>query len=147
VKPPQPADEPGCPGEPTKPAAHVASAARGFSGISETRELAIACDIAERVAKAAGGRKVHRITLEIGKLSGVIPDAIAFCFPEVARGTPAETARLDIRQIDGRAYCESCETEFPIVDMSGLCPCGSIRFRPIAGEELNLKSIELEIAP
>jgi hydrogenase nickel incorporation protein HypA/HybF len=118
-----------------------------FIGFAETRELAIACNVVELVAEAAAGRKVHRITLEIGKLSGVIPDAIAFCFPEVARGTPAETARLDIRQIDGRAYCESCESEFSIADMSGLCPCGSIRFRPIAGEELNLKSIDLELRP
>ena len=35
--------------------------------------------------KAAKGRKVHRITLEIDKLSGVLPDAIAFCFPDRGR--------------------------------------------------------------
>jgi hydrogenase nickel incorporation protein HypA/HybF len=108
-------------------------------------ELAIARSVVEHVAEAASGRRVHKITIEIGKLSGIAPDAVAFCFPEVARGTPAETARLDIREIGGRAYCETCGSEFPLPDMSAVCPCGSIRFRPIAGEELNLKSIEMEL--
>jgi hydrogenase nickel incorporation protein HypA/HybF len=48
-------------------------------------ELAITCNIVELVAEAAKGRKVHRITLEIDKLSGVLPDAIAFCFPDRER--------------------------------------------------------------
>jgi hydrogenase nickel incorporation protein HypA/HybF len=107
-------------------------------------ELAIASSIVELVSAAACGRRVHRITVEIGKLSGVVPDAVAFCFPELARGTTAETARLDIRQIDGLAYCEVCESEFPIRDLWARCPCGSIRFRTVAGEELNLKSIDIE---
>jgi hydrogenase nickel incorporation protein HypA/HybF len=112
-----------------------------------TNELAIACRIVTHVAEAAKGRKVHRITLEIGELSGVLPDAIAFCFPEIARGTPAASARLDIRQIAGRAYCENCEREFPLADGLATCCCGSQRCHTIAGEELTLKSIELEEAP
>jgi hydrogenase nickel incorporation protein HypA/HybF len=108
-------------------------------------ELAIARSVVKHVAEAASGRRVHKITIEIGKLSGIAPDAVAFCFPEVARGTSAERARLDIREIGGRAYCETCESEFPLPDMSAVCPCGSVRFHPIAGKELNLKSIELEL--
>lgn len=107
-------------------------------------ELAITCSIVELVTEAALGRKVQRIRLEIGKLSGVLPEAVAFCFPEVARGTLAETARLDIREVEGRACCEDCESEFPITDLLAACPCGSHRYRPVAGDELNLKSIELE---
>jgi hydrogenase nickel incorporation protein HypA/HybF len=107
-------------------------------------ELAIACRIVAHVAKAANGRKVHRITLEIGKLSGVKPDAIAFCFPEIARGTTAAVAQLDIRQIAGRGYCESCGSEFPLEDNSAPCPCGSTRTHTVAGKEVTLKSIELE---
>ena len=109
-------------------------------------ELSIACCIVDLVAEAALGRRVERVTIEIGKLSGVVPDAVAFCFPEVARGTPAEAARLEILEIEGRACCEACRSEFPLPDLLAACPCGSIRFHPVAGEELNLKSIELEEA-
>ena len=76
-------------------------------------ELAITCNIVELVAEAAKGRKVARVTVEIGKLSGVMPDAIAFCFPEVAKGTEAEAAFLDICEIDAAARCDVCGTKFP----------------------------------
>jgi hydrogenase nickel incorporation protein HypA/HybF len=109
-------------------------------------ELSIACSIVELVAEAASGRRVRRVTLEIGKLSGVIPEAIAFCFPEVARGTLAEDAHLDIREIDGRGRCEACGREFSMSELWALCGCGSTSCRPLAGDELNLKSIELEEA-
>jgi hydrogenase nickel incorporation protein HypA/HybF len=109
-------------------------------------ELSIACSIVELVAEAARGRKVQRVTLEIGKLSGVVPEAIVFCFPEVARGTSAEAACLDIREVEGRACCEACGSEFSIPDLLAICRCGSSRCRPIAGDELNLKCIELEEA-
>jgi hydrogenase nickel incorporation protein HypA/HybF len=110
-------------------------------------ERVIACRIVKHVVAAARGRRVHRIRLEIGKLSGVVPDAIVRCFPEIARGTSAEKACLDILEIDGCAYCEACETEFPLLDLSAMCPCGSLCFRPVTGEELILKSIDLEEMP
>jgi hydrogenase nickel incorporation protein HypA/HybF len=106
-------------------------------------ELAITRNIVHLVTEAAHGRRVNRVTLEIGRLAGVLPDAIAFCFPEVARGTLCEAARLDIQAVAGRARCEVCREEFPLDDLLAICPCGSYRFRPIAGQELNLKSIEL----
>ena len=37
-------------------------------------ELSITCSIVELVANTAKGRKVHRVTVEIGQLSGVMPD-------------------------------------------------------------------------
>jgi hydrogenase nickel incorporation protein HypA/HybF len=106
-------------------------------------ELAITCNIVELVAEAAKGRKVARVTVEIGKLSGVMPDAIAFCFPEVAKGTEAESAFLDICEIDAAARCDVCGTKFPTPSMLTACPCGSLRFQRLLGEELNVKCIEL----
>lgn len=109
-------------------------------------ELSITCNIVELVSEAANGRKVARVTIEIGKLSGVLPDAVAFCFPEVAKGTEAAAAFLDIREIDASARCDVCGAEFPTPSMLTTCPCGSLRFQRLAGEELNVKSIELDEA-
>jgi hydrogenase nickel incorporation protein HypA/HybF len=41
------------------------------------------------------------ISVEVGKLSCVSPDALAFCFDVVAQGTLAEGARLNIRRTNG----------------------------------------------
>jgi hydrogenase nickel incorporation protein HypA/HybF len=109
-------------------------------------ELAITCSIVDLVVQAANGRNVARVTVEIGKLSGVVPDAIAFCFPEVARGTEAEAAVLDIYEIDATARCDLCGAQFPTPSMLTACPCGSLHFQRLAGEELNVKSIELDEA-
>ena len=107
-------------------------------------ELSIACSIVELVAETAKGRKVHRVTIEIGSLSGVVPDSIAFWFPEAARGTEVAEASLEIREITALARCDACGAEFQTPSILTVCPCGSFRFRWLKGEELNLKSIELE---
>jgi hydrogenase nickel incorporation protein HypA/HybF len=54
------------------------------------------------VSDAAKGRRVRRVTLEVGALSGIMPEAIAFCFDVVAAGTALEGATLDIRKVEGR---------------------------------------------
>jgi len=107
-------------------------------------ELSIACSIVEVVAANAKGRRVHRVTVEIGELSGVVADSVAFWFPEAAKGTAAAQANLEIREIAALARCERCGAEFPTPSLLTICSCGSFRFKRLKGEELNVKSIELE---
>jgi len=64
-------------------------------------ELGITRNIVAIVGDAALGRRVVRITLEIGARAGVQPAAIAFCFDVVARGTAVEGAVLDIVALAG----------------------------------------------
>ena len=64
-------------------------------------ELALTHEIVAIVCQAAGERRVHRVTLEIGELSCAAPESITFCFDVIARGTCAEGARLDIRRTEG----------------------------------------------
>jgi hydrogenase nickel incorporation protein HypA/HybF len=109
-------------------------------------ELGITRNIVAIVCEAAGGRTVSRVTLEIGKLSGVMSDAIAFCFDVAAAGTAIEGARLEIQEIDGRARCEACDAEFAITNLFTPCACGSRRLVRLSGEELNIKSMELKEA-
>ena len=106
-------------------------------------ELGITRNIVAIVGEAAKGRPVRRVTLEVGKLSGVMSDAIAFCFDTVSKGTPLEGAALDIREIDGRSRCLECEREFAAATLFTPCACGSRRLVRLHGEELNIKSMEL----
>ena len=75
-------------------------------------ELGIVRNIVAIVGEAAKGRRVRRVSIEVGELSGVMTDAIAFCFEVVARGTLVEGAALEIREIEGRARCDACGAEF-----------------------------------
>lgn len=109
-------------------------------------ELGITCNIVAIVGDAAKGRPVRCVTLEVGKLSGVMTDVIAFCFDAVSKGTPLEGARLEIKEIEGRAQCGSCGAEFATATLFTPCACGSRQLNRLQGEELNIKTMELEEA-
>jgi hydrogenase nickel incorporation protein HypA/HybF len=109
-------------------------------------ELSITRNIVAIVSEAARGHRVRTVTLEVGALSGVMADSIAFCFGVVSAETPVAGARLDIRKIDGRGRCRLCGSEFPAPALYSPCPCGSRDVELIGGEELNIKSLELEEA-
>jgi hydrogenase nickel incorporation protein HypA/HybF len=109
-------------------------------------ELGITRNIVAIVSETANGRPVKRVTLEIGKLSGVMAGAIAFCFDAVAQGTPLEGAQLDIREIEGRARCVACGAEFATPTLYTPCPCGSRQSLRLAGTELTIKTMEVETA-
>ena len=109
-------------------------------------EMSITRNIVAIVSEHAGARRVKRVRLEIGQLSAVIPDAIRFCFEVVARGTVLEGAELEILSIPGRARCRSCGDEVEMDGLIAACHCGGRNLERLAGEELNIKEMELEAA-
>lgn len=109
-------------------------------------ELSITQGIVSAVSEHASGRPVKRVVLEVGRLAGVMTDAIEFCFDIVALGTPLEGATLDIRLIEARARCRACGTEFVLDTLIRPCRCGSHDVERLSGEELNIKQYELDPA-
>jgi hydrogenase nickel incorporation protein HypA/HybF len=107
-------------------------------------ELGITRNIVAIVTEAAQGRRVCRVALEVGKLSGVMANAIAFCFDVVAMNTGLDGAKLDIIEVDGYARCVACGVEFPAPTLFTACGCGSRRVVLLRGEELKVKTMELE---
>lgn len=109
-------------------------------------ELGITRNIVSIVEEAAKGRRVRRVTLDIGQLSGVAPDAILFCFDIVAEGTLLDGARLDINRIPGRVRCRSCGADFDTATLYAACACGCRAVDRLQGEELNIREMEIEEA-
>lgn len=104
-------------------------------------ELAITRNIVAIVSEKAKTERVRRVTIEIGKLSAVFPQAVRFCFEVVSRGTVLEGAELDIVEIDGTAECRACGTHFSLEHLYGRCPCGSSDLTRLTGEELLVKEM------
>ncbi len=109
-------------------------------------ELGITRNVVAIVLEAAKGKRVTRVVLEVGKLGAVMADAIVFCFDVVAKDTPLEGARLEIRAIDGAARCRRCDHEFAVESLVAVCPCGSRDLQVIRGEELMIKTMDIEEA-
>ncbi|MEQ1651727.1 MAG: hydrogenase maturation nickel metallochaperone HypA [Hyphomicrobium sp.] len=110
-------------------------------------ELGITRNIVAIVSEHAAGRKVTRVLLDVGRLSGVMSDAIRFSFDVVSDGTCLKGARLDIRDIEGLGRCRRCNTEFATPTLFTPCACGCRDIERVAGEELKVCEFEFETAP
>lgn len=106
-------------------------------------ELAIAQSVVEAVLERAAGRKVVVVRLRIGRLSGVMTDALEFSFELVADGTDVDGARLEIEQPGGMLHCRSCGQDTAREDLILLCDCGSADVEIRSGRELMLTSVEV----
>ncbi len=106
-------------------------------------ELGITQQIVEIACGHAGGAKVKRIRLEIGKLSLVLPDAVRFCFEVCAEGTAAEGAELEIIEPPGMARCRACGGQVNLDRPFGECSCGGSDLEWLSGEELIIKELEV----
>ncbi|BBA68916.1 hypothetical protein YM18_0359 [Geobacter sulfurreducens] len=113
--------------------------------VEAVHEMSITQNVVEICEKSAEGRRIVAVVLEIGELSGVVPEAVEFCFEACTAGTLAEGARLSIDRVPGRGECGNCATVFPVRTYFDPCPaCGAYGVRVVAGEELRVKELEVE---
>ena len=106
-------------------------------------ELSITRSIVESVVDRLPGRRVTLVNLDIGKLSGVEPEALRFCFELVAAGTDLDGAALVIAEPPGWAHCAECGSDFELDALILLCDCGSADVRVRSGHELRIRSVEV----
>lgn len=106
-------------------------------------ELAIGQSIVAAVTERLGEERVRRLVLEVGQLSGVVPDALRFCFDLCTRDTPVEGAELEIREVGGLARCDACGREVELAAPFGVCACGSPGLEVLRGRELRIKEVEV----
>jgi len=106
--------------------------------------------LVERVVEVARAEKAERVTairVRCGELSGVVPDALRFCFDVCVAGTIAAHATLDIDEIPARWTCGACGASTGLTHDAGppRCPsCGGTALRMAAGKEFELVSLEIE---
>jgi hydrogenase nickel incorporation protein HypA/HybF len=91
-----------------------------------------------------GFARVRRVIVEVGVLGHVDPHALDFAFEVEAKDSPAQDAVLEIREIEGRAWCMDCSELVSIAKRGDACPgCGGYGMIVEQGEELRLKELEV----
>jgi hydrogenase nickel incorporation protein HypA/HybF len=106
-------------------------------------EMAVMQGVVDQVTERLGDTTVTEVHLTVGKLSGVVPDSLRFCFDLACAGTSMEGADLEIDEPAGLAECRSCALQFPLDHPILLCPCGSADVHVISGEELLIHSVKV----
>ncbi|MDV7145411.1 hydrogenase maturation nickel metallochaperone HypA [Tropicimonas sp. TH_r6] len=113
-------------------------------------ELAICqalIDQVTSVAESNNATRVSGLTLEVGPLSGVVPDLLSNAFPIAAAGSVADGAELTIEPAPVRVWCKSCQSESDAKINRLVCAlCGDWKTELRSGDELLLRSVVLEDA-
>ena len=98
----------------------------------------------ERVCVENDLNEVASVTLEIGEVSGIIPEFLYDCWKWAVRKTEhMQNAELKVEPIEAVTYCADCGEEYPTVKYAKICPhCGSSNTWLKCGNEYNIKEIE-----
>jgi hydrogenase nickel incorporation protein HypA/HybF len=103
-------------------------------------------EILEEKAKEQKAKKVTSVTVKVGALSGVVPEFLKTAFDVYKKDTIADEAELKIEEVPLKVKCQKCGAEITKDDFVFLCEkCESRELKTLAGTELLLEKIELEL--
>ena len=101
--------------------------------------------IVEQAAERERFRRVSRLSLEVGRLSGVEVESLRFALGAIAPGTCLEGAAFDIREPPGQAACLGCGSMTEVNELGDACRhCGGWRLEPTGGTEFRVVDMLVE---
>jgi hydrogenase nickel incorporation protein HypA/HybF len=106
-------------------------------------ELSMCEAIARRVIERAAGRPVSRVTVRVGYLRQVVPEAMQFSWQMVTATTRLDGAALEIEHVPATVACRACGAtttlELPVLMCAS---CGRVDVELRSGDELLLVSFD-----
>ncbi len=109
-------------------------------------EIGMLYQIAETSTKFAEDndiKEVKGINVEVGELSGVLPDIFTEYFDYVAGQYPRiHNAKLHLDMIRAEGLCCDCNCLYDVSKQEGICPrCGSREKKMLGGTDIRLRSL------
>ena len=109
-------------------------------------ELGIVVKVLEQVDALAGeygAEKILRVTMEVGEVSGIVPELFTDAFDWAKKRTRfAAEAELDMILLEGRTYCQSCGETYKTTEHGKQCPfCKSRETYLLTGDQVIIKDV------
>ncbi|MBQ5537873.1 MAG: hydrogenase maturation nickel metallochaperone HypA [Treponema sp.] len=110
-------------------------------------ELGIVFHVIKRLENLAEENKlseIQSVTLEIGEVSGVVPEYLQDCWKWAVKKTEImQKSELKIEPIEAVTICNDCKKTYRTVEFGKTCPnCKSDNTVLQVGNEMNIKQIE-----
>ena len=103
-------------------------------------------EIMEEKAEEKKAKKIIFVKLKVGKLSGVVPEFLHTAFDVYKKDTIANGSELEIEEVPLKIECKTCGKKMVKDDFVFICAhCGSKELKTLAGTELILEKMELEV--
>ena len=82
--------------------------------------------IARKVVDRAAGRRVLTVTIRVGHLRQVVPDAMTFAWEMLTTTTSLDGTRLEIEHVPATVWCDGCTSVTTLdVPVFACATCGS----------------------
>jgi hydrogenase nickel incorporation protein HypA/HybF len=111
-------------------------------------ELSITQSMLEIVLKQAEkvqAKKVTKINLVIGEMTGVVSDSVQFYLDVLTKDTIAAGVQVFFTLVPSQGKCRNCQQTFALKEFNWTCPhCQGNMIDVIGGKELFVESIEVE---
>ena len=90
-------------------------------------------------------KSVKKVRIELGELSGVIPQSLTFGLQILTKDTPLQETEFVYDKTPIKSRCRNCKHEFIVKDLEFICPkCKGKELDTLSGTEL--KIIDMEVA-
>jgi hydrogenase nickel incorporation protein HypA/HybF len=111
-------------------------------------ELSIAMSILESLEEEIARRECEppeAVHIRVGRLSGVVPDALQSAYELAAEQTPFARSRLVIEEVPVVIYCASCGRNQPAESPGWFScrDCHALSSEIVSGRELEITALEL----
>ncbi len=107
-------------------------------------ELALGEAIVDTVSRHADGRRVRLVTVRIGHMRQVVPDALQFAWEMLTEESDLAGCRLEIDHVPAVATCRVCSATTTLDWPIPLCAaCDSADVELVSGEEFLIESIDV----
>lgn len=93
--------------------------------------------------------RVEKVALEVGTMSGAIPEALYGSWPIARQDSICAEAELEVTSIPASVYCPCCARDVPIDEFFALaCPeCGMPTGNLTHGREFKIAWVQWDTAP
>jgi hydrogenase nickel incorporation protein HypA/HybF len=104
--------------------------------------------VLEKLMRVDEPVRVSSIRVRVGRLSGVVPEALRFAIGPATEGTELSGVKLELEESPVMVYCPACRTaREPRGENDWACSvCGTPADDVVGGKELELVSIEIHDA-
>jgi len=102
-------------------------------------------DIVDEYMAEENGRKLMEVVVEIGELTAVVPESLAFCYEVLVENSHYQDSKICINIIPLTGTCLECRHSFKIKNFEFCCPdCQSSKIDVKGGQELRISHLEVD---
>ena len=96
-------------------------------------------------AREVQARKITKVELLVGRLTGYVPECIELQFKMLSHNTAAAGASLVFHQPPTKLHCRKCMRDYTSDSLNLICPeCRTLEIDIQSGSELYVESMEVE---